>query len=209
MRTEHTLAAVPVVLPIPKRQTRARSEGVKWLTQEETRAILEAARRRSARDYLLLALCYRFGLRVSEAVTLRADAVDLKRREIRVRGLKGGLERTYTVPLDLLRPMRAWKPTGPTFLHGRQGPLTRARAWQVFKRAGSDAGVDLEGVGIHALRHTAAVHALDAGLGLEDVRDLLRHRRPTSTAVYANCSTRRRDDYLRRLEESPAIVKLR
>jgi len=53
------------------------------------------------------------------------------------------------------------------------------------------------------------VHALDAGLATEDVRDLLRHRKLATTDVYATLSTRRRHDYLRRLEESPAIVKVR
>ena len=63
-------------------------------------------------------------------------------------------------------------------------------------------------VGMHSLRHSAAVHALDAGLSTEDVRDLLRHKRIATTDVYANLSTRRRGDYLRKLESSNAVVKL-
>ena len=62
---------------------------------------------------------------------------------------------------------------------------------------------------VHALRHSMAVHALDAGLATEDVRDLLRHRKLSTTDVYANLSTRRRSDYLGRLERSDAVVRLR
>ena len=54
-----------------------------------------------------------------------------------------------------------------------------------------------------------AVHALDAGLATEDVRDLLRHRKLSTTDVYANLSTCRRSDYLGRLERSDAVVRIR
>ena len=62
---------------------------------------------------------------------------------------------------------------------------------------------------VHSLRHSAAVHALDAGLSTEDVRDLLRHRKLSTTDAYANLSTRRRNDYLARLEGSSAVVNIR
>jgi integrase len=152
-------------------------------------------------------MVYRFGLRASEVCELRTDALDRKRMELTVRGKKNGLTRTYTVPRDLQRLLRAWKPEGEYLLTGRQGGLTRGRVWQLFKRYSLAAGLP-EDFGPHSLRHSAAVHALDAGLATEDVRDLLRHRKLATTDVYATLSTRRRQDYLRRLDESSAVVKL-
>lgn len=193
----------------PKRQTRrADLKGIKYLTQEQLRRFFSAIPKEAVRDRLLFGLSYRFGLRPSEAISLPAGALDRHARQITVQGLKGGLTRTYSIPRDLWPLLRGWKPTGPTLLHGRQGPLSRARVWSLFKQYAKSAGLPA-GYGPHSLRHSAAVHLLDAGLTTEDARDLLRHRKLSTTEVYATMSTKRRGDYLRRLEESSAVVKLR
>ena len=190
----------------PKGQTQ-RERTIKYLDQGQVRRFFAAIPRDALRDRLLFGLIYRFGLRASEACELPAGALDRNRWEIVVQGKKGGLRRTYTVPRDLQVLLRRWRPRGQTLLDGRQGPLTRARVWQLFKGYARAAGLPPE-FSAHALRHSAAVHALDAGLTTEDVRDLLRHRRLATTDIYASLSTRRRNDYLRRLDESDAVVKV-
>jgi site-specific recombinase XerD len=80
--------------------------------------------------------------------------------------------------------------------------------WCIFKATAPAAGIP-PGFAMYSLRHSAAVHALDAELSTEDVRDLLRHARVASTEVYATLSVRRRSDYLKRLEASEAVVKVR
>jgi hypothetical protein len=52
-----------------------------------------------------------------------------------------------------------------------------------------------------------AFRARDAGLQMEDLRGMLRHTIMASTEVYAKLSVRRRNDYLKRLDESDAVVK--
>src|SRR5262245_55086648 len=181
---------------------------IKFLDQDQLRAFFDTISTEAIRDRLLFGLMYRFGCRVSEVVQLPASAVDRRRGEITIAGLKSGLTRTYSLPSDMLKLVKRWKPTGETFLHGRQGPLSRVRAYQLFRQYAKAAGIP-KGFSPHSLRHSAAVHALDAGLATEDVRDLLRHRRLSTTDVYANLSTRRRNDYLGRLERSDSIVKMR
>lgn len=109
-----------------------------------------------------------------------------------------------------LRPLLRRHEAGEEFFFASwqgTGRLARTRVWQIVKETMAAAGpVEFN---VHSLRHSATVHALDAGLQLADVRDLLRHRRMASTEVYETISTRRRNDYLRRLEESSAIVKVR
>lgn len=183
---------------------------IRYLTQEQVRDLFNAARRRPVRDRLLLAFLYRFGMRASEAAGLRTADVDLRRGEVRIRGLKGGVERLYTLPRDLRPLLRGFVPGRDFFFASRQGDgqLARTRVWQIVKESMTSAGIP-GSYNVHSLRHSAAVHALDAGLQLEDVRDLLRHRRMSSTEIYGTISTRRRNDYLRRLEESDAVVKVR
>jgi len=180
---------------------------IRFLDQDQLRRFFDAIPADAVRDRLLFGFMYRFGMRVSEAVQLPASAVDRKRGEITITGLKSGLTRTYSLPPDLLKLVRRWKPSGETFLDGRQGSLSRVRAYQLFRQYAKAAGIP-KGFSPHSLRHSAAVHALDAGLATEDVRDLLRHRRLATTDLYAAISTRRRGDYLRKLQESNAVVKL-
>jgi len=185
---------------------------IKYLDQDQVRRFFQAIPAENVRDRLLFGFIYRFGMRVSEAVELPVDAVDRSKAEVTIQGLKGGLLRTYTIPRDLRPLVRKWKPEGETFFRGRQGSLSRVRVWQLFQGYMKDARLPLgkpHGYNVHSLRHSAAVHALDAGLATEDVRDLLRHKRLATTDVYANLSTRRRNDYLARLEKSDAVVKLR
>jgi integrase/recombinase XerD len=184
---------------------------VRYLRRDELGRLLAAAKTRGVRDQLLLALSYRLGLRVGEAIGLQVEDVDVRSGEVTVRGLKRGLVRSYSLPRDLAPLVRRWlKERGSdagAFFTGRQGDrLTRQRAWQIVKAAAADAG--LEGVKFHTLRHSIGVHAIDGGMTTEDVKDLLRHRSIRSTEIYAVTSQERRDGYLRRLEESAAIVKV-
>jgi len=189
---------------------------IRYLDQEQLRRFFDAIPPDAIRDRLLFGFMYRFGMRVSEVVELPAKAVDAKRGEVTITGLKNGLTRPYTLPKDLLKLVKKWKPSGETFLEGRQGSLSRVRAYQLFRQYAKRAGLPVsnrskgsKGFSPHSLRHSAAVHALDAGLSTEEARDLLRHRRLATTDLYAAISTRRRGDYLKRLEASAAVVKLR
>ena len=192
----------------PKGKTRPVEREIRYLDQDEVRRFFKAIPRVALRDRLLFGLIYRFGLRASEACELPTAALDRRRWEVTIQGKKNGLRRTYTVPRDLQELLRRWHPAGATLLSGRQGGLGRVRVWQLFKQYAGLAGLGRE-YSVHALRHSMAVHALDAGLATEDVRDLLRHRKLSTTEVYANLSTRRRSDYLGRLERSDAVVRIR
>jgi integrase len=63
-----------------------------YLTPEEVIAVLKAAKERSARDWAMVLVAYRHGMRASEVCVLRMDDVDLKRQAITVRRLKGSLD---------------------------------------------------------------------------------------------------------------------
>jgi len=189
-----------------------RSEALKYLTQEQVRALFQAAAKRPVRDRLLLAFAYRFGMRTNELIELLAKAVDSARGEVSIQGAKNGLLRTYTIPRDLKPLVRTYQrerdDSVTQFFTGQRGRLHRVRAYMIFREIADAAGLP-EGIGLHSLRHSAAVHALDAGLTTEDVRDLLRHARLASTEVYAVLSQKRRGNYQQRLAESSEVVKIR
>jgi integrase/recombinase XerD len=189
-----------------------RSEAIKYLTQEQLAALFRAAAKRSVRDRLLLAFAYRFGMRTTELIELPAKAVDSARGEVTIQGAKGGLRRTYSIPRDLKPLVKAYArqrdDSVPQFFTGQRGRLHRVRAYLIFREIANAAGLP-EGIGLHSLRHSCAVHSLDSGLTTDDVKDLLRHARLASTEVYAVLSQKRRGSYQQKLEESPDIVKVR
>ena len=102
------------------------------LSDGELTALLNAAKagRRGARDHLLLLVMFRHGLRVSEAVAIRRDEVDLDRGRLLVRRLKGGLSVEQPIAGDELRAFRRYfaeRDDGLPwlFISERGHPLTR------------------------------------------------------------------------------------
>ncbi len=159
----------------------------------------------SLRDRALLEVLYGCGARVSEAVGLDVDDLELGRADdgtggvVRVWG-KGGKERV--VPMgryarDALdawlvrgRPAlaRAGRGTPAVFLNARGGRLSRQSAWSALRAAADRAGVTGD-VSPHTLRHSFATHLLDGGADVRVVQELLGHASVTTTQIYTHVST--------------------
>ena len=97
--------------------------------------------------------------------------------------------------------------TGDGLFTGRQGNLKRQRIQQLFKLYAGAAGIDPI-YSVHCLRHSIATHLLDAGEGIEFVRDHLDHRNIQNTMIYAQITGNRRQEAFRRIEGSSRIAKI-
>jgi integrase/recombinase XerD len=158
----------------------------------------------SLRDRALLELLYGTGARISEAVGLDVDDLDLSGEArsaevpaaVRLLG-KGGKQRIVPVGsyaraaveayLIRARPVLARSarqgPASPAlFLNARGGRLTRQGAWGALRAASARAG--LAEVSPHTLRHSFATHLLDGGADVRVVQELLGHASVTTTQVY-------------------------
>ncbi len=170
----------------------------KALPLADVEAILEAAGSPgtvlSLRDRALLEVLYGTGARISEAVGLDVDDVDLVDGTVLLRG-KGGKERLVPVGsyareavssyLTRGRPelVAAGRGTPAVFLNARGGRLSRQSAWAVLVKAADRAGVTRD-VSPHTLRHSFATHLLDGGADVRVVQELLGHASVTTTQVY-------------------------
>ncbi len=171
----------------------------KAISVQDVAALLEAAGAdetpRALRDRALLELLYGSGARISEAVGLDVDELDLDAGSVRLLG-KGSKERV--VPLGsyaraavdayLVRgrpPLAAGARTVPAalFLNARGGRLSRQSAWTVLRAAAGRAGLARE-ISPHTLRHSFATHLLDGGADVRVVQELLGHASVTTTQVY-------------------------
>lgn len=174
----------------------------KALPLSDVEAILEAAGAPGTvlalRDRALLELLYGTGARISEAVGLDVDDLDLGDDErggsVLLRG-KGGKERIVPVGryareaiaayLTRARPelVSGGSGTPAMFLNARGGRLSRQSAWTVIVRSAERAGVKAE-VSPHTMRHSFATHLLEGGADVRVVQELLGHASVTTTQVY-------------------------
>jgi type 1 fimbriae regulatory protein FimB len=111
------------------------SRGKDFLTEAEMKRFLEATRqgRHGGRDYLMMLMTYRHGLRVSELVDLRLKDLDLETGRLYVRRKKGSLSTHQPLEGDELRAIRAWlrereqrhDAQSPYLFLSERGPMTR------------------------------------------------------------------------------------
>ncbi|ACZ21916.1 tyrosine recombinase XerD [Sanguibacter keddieii DSM 10542] len=152
----------------------------------------------SVRNRALLELLYSTGARISEAVTLDVDDLDLTPglESVRLFG-KGSKERVVPVGsfaveaiqayLVRARPvlMAAGRGTPAVFLNTRGARLSRQSAWQVLRTSAETAGLDgAEHISPHTLRHSFATHLLSGGADVRVVQELLGHASVTTTQLY-------------------------
>ena len=188
-----------------------------YLEQEQVAALLKAAKAAKAasiRDCALLLLVYKYGLRVHEASAFNRNQVNFARRKIRIVRGKGSRSGEFSLFRDvhssLTEYLRTRKDRSPALFVGRRGRLQKRRIEQLFELHANTAGIPKkERRSIHSLKHSLAVHMLDAGKPLETIQDWLGHRSIGSTQVYARISSRRRRAAVaNELENDPNIVSL-
>jgi len=147
------------------------------------------------RNRALLELLYSTGARISEAVGLDVDDVDVQARSALLWG-KGGKQRLVPVGRPAVEALQAYLVRGrpdlarrgrggvpALFLNSRGGRLSRQSAWQVLADAAERAQISAA-VSPHTLRHSFATHLLEGGADVRVVQELLGHASVTTTQIY-------------------------
>ena len=150
------------------------------------------------RDYAIIVLLARLGLRAGEVAGLTLDDLDWRAGLITVHG-KGGSADRMPLPPDAGAAIAAWLRDGRprdaldrrvfTRLAAPCRGLTAGALKYIVTSAAARAGAGPASP--HRLRHTAATETLAAGAPLDEVRQVLRHRREATTAIYASVGTGR------------------
>jgi len=186
--------SVPLVSVVPSMPGWRKTSLPKGLAAPQVRAVLASADRRTTtgrRDYAVLLLMLRLGLRACEVAALTLDDVDWVIGEIVVHGKGGGLSR-LPLPTDVGEALAGWLRRRRRDLAIRALFVTsrapyRPTSAQVIRGIGAralrSAGVSVGGG--HRLRHTAATQMLRRGASLSEIAHVLRHRHVDTTAIYA------------------------
>jgi type 1 fimbriae regulatory protein FimB len=172
-----------------------------FLTSAEMDSFLAAARggRYGVRDYAMMLLSYRHGLRVSELIDIRIAEIDLATSRLFVKRLKGSLSTSQPIEGDELRAIRAWLRErslhengahSPLLFLSERGPFTRQALNYLVSQIGKRAGL-LFKTHPHMLRHSCGFYLANKGLDTRLIQDYLGHRNVQHTSKYTRTAASR------------------
>ena len=187
------LTATPLVWAVPSVADLRDRNLPRGLEPAAVRRLLASCDRRrlvGRRDFAILLLLARLGLRAGEVAAITLDDIDWRAGTLLIHG-KGNREDELPVPIDVgeaivsylrRRPRCEFRALFLRVTAPRRG-LNRCTVGWVVRAACDRAG--LPRVGAHRLRHTAATQMLQAGASLSEIGLVLRHREQKTTAIYA------------------------
>jgi site-specific recombinase XerD len=209
LRDPATLPVAQRVLAIPTKRFDRPILG--FLTREEIEAVLDAPDQRTwsgRRDAVLLAVLYNTGARVSEAVGLRVGDVLLDRAASLCLHGKGRKERVVPLWKSTAKQLRAWlsdrptAPHAPVFPNSRGKPMSRSGVASRLRLAVQIAArlcpsLTDRRVSPHTIRHTTAMHLLQAGVDVTVIALWLGHEDPSTTHAYVEADLALKEAALR------------
>ncbi len=194
----HSTQISPPLIPTARRESR---RSLIYLEPPEVLSVLRAAKARGNREWAMILLAYKHGLRASEVCNLRVEDVDMKNGSIVVERLKGSLRTTQAVTehrgeplLNELKALREWlrqrRNDGSDYLFTSQkgGRLDRSQFFRIFRVIASEAGLAAEKQHPHVLKHSIASHLVLANVNLALVKQQLGHKSIGSTMRYISTS---------------------
>ena len=194
------LAVIPIAVK-EGRPVRVKRGRMVILSPQEMLALLKAAKNRSTREWAMILLAYRHGLRASEVCGLKLADVDVKAGSISIRRLKSSLHTIQPIYqhrgqplLDETAALRAWlrkrQADGSDYLFTSQkgGKLGRTQFFRNFQTVAESAGLEVEKRHPHVLKHSLASHLVSGNANLALIRQALGHRSITSTMQYIGTS---------------------
>ncbi len=161
------------------------------LTKSEIKSLLKAAK--TEKSQLLIKLLYSSGLRLSEALNLKVEHLELDSNMGWVRSGKGGKDRMFILSERLSSELRRYvlrhKMSEYIFVGKNGAPMGARNAQKIVKRASKLAKINKK-VSPHTLRHSFATHLLEAGVGIRQIQELLGHANLQTTQIYTKVSTK-------------------
>lgn len=184
-------------LAVPKVAGWAQARLPRCLSASELQRVLDAQGKETAkerRDYAIILLLARLGLRSCEVAALRLEDVDWEAGRLLIRSAKSDRSIHLPLPADVARALARYLKTARTPCGCREvflrfmaptGGLTRIAVGGVARSAFLRAGLQGDSLGAHTFRHSLASELLRHGTSLPQIGRILRHRDVSTTAIYA------------------------
>jgi len=173
-----------------KHESRRSAAALSFLTATELRALLDKSKDQNARDYCMLLVAYRHGLRASEICGLDVDDIDIDDSHIVCNRLKGSISNWQKLGRDEVSAIHAWLKSRPesaseaVFVDDEGKRLSRFQLYRVFRRHAKAAGIPEAKCHPHVLKHSLGTHLANAGVPVQVIQQRLGHRCISSTMQY-------------------------
>jgi site-specific recombinase XerD len=175
-----------------------------YLTSTELDRLLAASKdpansRTPVRDYAILLLMFRHGLRVSELCALKLTDINVETRELhinRLKGSEGGPHELYNGESAAIKAWlierEKWKSESDTlFISERRTPLHRSAIWAMVQKLSKAAELHHLSIHPHMLRHSTGYALVNKGTDIRIIQGFLGHRAITSTVRYTKLDSKR------------------
>lgn len=162
------------------------------LTKEEISRMLNAAE--NAKYRLIIEVLYSSGLRLSEAINLKLEDLEIDNRQGWIRGGKGGKDRMIKLADRLCEHISSYSKehnitSGPLF-SGYNEKLSPRQVQRIIASTAEKAGISKK-VSPHKLRHSFATHLLESGVDIRYIQELLGHAHLDTTQIYTKVSNKK------------------
>ena len=163
-----------------------------YLTRDEVASLLRAAKkspRHATRNYAMILIAYRHGLRASELVNLRVSDLDLSTGTIYCRRAKGSRSSLHPMKPDEIAALekvlarRELPACDYVFESERAEKMGRSGFWRIVSQAGGRAGLPVKAYA-HQLRHACGYYLANKGCDLRLIQDYLGHKQIQNTVRY-------------------------
>jgi len=167
----------------------------RFLTANEVQAMMMAALKglNGERDYCLILLAFRHGMRISEVLDLHNRDLNIKDGRINIRRLKNGFSTIHPLRFDEIDAIERWgqiratwksaQKTDMIFISRRGKKLSRQQAYRIIRNAGERAGTTTQ-THPHMLRHACGYELAERGTDTRLIQDYLGHRNIRHTVHY-------------------------
>ncbi len=191
--------AAMTVAPRLDKPRQAEQRAMSFMTCEELLTVLRVARERRTRDWCMLLVAYRHGLRTTEVCGLKLS--DLKDGVLSVQRLKGSRKTAQPLYphggeplLDEVKALREWlrvrrdDGSGALFTSQKGGTLGRCQFFRIFQSLAKAAGLSADKRHPRVLKYSLASHLLAGNADLAVVSEMLGHRSLSSTLQYVKAA---------------------
>jgi len=171
------------------------ADTIQFLTRNELKTLLDRAKGKSPRDYCMILLAYRHGLRASEVCNITMDSVDLEGRNIRCERGKGSISNWQQLLKDEVTAIKTWLRRRPKsdcpfmFLSRKGGAVSRSQFFRIFKALAEGSGLPASKCHPHVLKHSLGSHLANSSMPVQVIQQRLGHRNIQNTMVYTQMAS--------------------
>jgi site-specific recombinase XerD len=184
---------------------------IKFFFQDELKKLLDTIKQENFKDYVIFYFAYRKGLRASEIGKITMDKLDLENNRVYIESLKKSMSCFMPLNQDekvlLKEYIEKYQPVKYLFYgKTKEKPISRKTLDKKIKKYGKKAELPKDKLHFHTLRHSLAIHLLQAGIDVRIVQKIMRHKDIKNTMIYTEITDSMRDEaYMKALQTGQVL----